>query len=78
MCNYHRLFSFLQQRRGGTRTPGPAGPAGAAGAPGAPGTANVIYSPWIDTLNFLPITDNVGDTVAYYGDISVPRLLLIC
>jgi hypothetical protein len=56
---------------------GPAGPAGGVGPAGPAGTANVIYSPWIDTLRFLPFTDTVGgivDTVGYYCDISAPKV----
>jgi len=56
---------------------GPAGPAGGAGPAGPAGTANVIYSPWIDTLNFIPITQTTGgitDTVGYFGDITAPRV----
>src|SRR5688572_15763270 len=70
------LVSCSKGEDGAQGPAGPAGPAGAAGAPGAPGTANVIYSPWIDTLNFLPITDNAGDTIGYFGDINAPKLTL--
>jgi hypothetical protein len=62
---------------GATGAAGPAGPAGAAGVPGATGTANVMYSPWIDTTKWNVLdTFHVGtviDTV-FIADINVPKL----
>jgi len=74
------LLSCSKGEDGAQGPAGPAGAAGAAGAPGAPGpagTANVIYSPWIDTLHFLPIKDTNGtivDTIGYFADITAPRV----
>jgi len=71
------LVSCSKGDDGAQGPPGPAGAAGAAGAPGPAGTANVIYSPWIDTLNFLPIKDTNGtivDTIGYFADISAPKV----
>lgn len=74
---------LLSCSKGEDGAQGPAGPAGAAGAAGTPGaagpagTANVIYSPWIDTLHFLPIKDTNGtivDTIGYFADISAPKV----
>ncbi len=78
LCVTITLYLVSCSKDEGAQGPaGPAGAAGAAGAPGPAGTANVIYSPWIDTLNFLPIKDTQGtvvDTIGYLGDLSVPRL----
>ena len=56
---------------------GPAGPTGAAGGAGvagpagAVGTANVIYSPWIDTVTYF-LTAVGSDTII--GELIVPKL----
>jgi hypothetical protein len=53
---------------------GPAGPAGAAGPKGDTGTANVIYSGWLD-VTFRPVKDSAtGDTLAWVGSISAPKI----
>jgi len=62
---------------------GPAGPAGPAGTgiqgpKGDTGTANVIYSPWIDTTTWKPDTVMIGsvivDTLGYFANIKAPKL----
>lgn len=66
-------------KKGDTGPAGPAGPAGPTGATGPagtkgdPGTANVIYSPWIDTVTYFFVSDpNTPDTIL--GNLSVPKL----
>ena len=74
------MFFLVSCEKGEDGAQGPAGPAGApgpAGPAGPAGTANVIYSNWIDTADFLPITTTSGgitDTLGYFGDISAPKL----
>ena len=56
---------------------GPGGPAGPAGVAGPPGTANVIFSPWIDTATFFPDTVHNGpviDTLGFFANLNVPKL----
>lgn len=71
------LVSCSKGEDGAQGPVGPAGPAGSAGPAGPAGTANVIYSNWIDTLNFFPLKDTNGtivDTIGYAGLISAPKL----
>lgn len=56
---------------------GSAGPAGPAGSAGPAGTANVFYSPWIDTATFKPDTIHNGatiDTIGFFANISAAKL----
>ena len=73
------LVSCSKGDDGAQGPPGPAGPAGPAGSPGPAGTANVIYSDWLDALDFLPITDTNGtivDTIGYFVDIPATKLTI--
>ena len=51
---------------------GPAGPTGATGVAGPAGTANVIYSPWIDTVTYFLFSATSPDSI--YGELTVPKL----
>jgi hypothetical protein len=63
---------------GDTGPAGPAGPAGAAGpagptgTQGPAGTANVIYSPWIDTVTYFLFSATSADSII--GELIVPKL----
>ncbi len=52
--------------------PGSSGTAGPAGPAGAPGTANVIYSPWIDTVTYFLVSATSTDSII--GELIVPKL----
>ena len=82
LCAATAMVIFLAScsKTGSTGPAGPAGPAGAGGAAGpagATGTANVIYSPWIDTTTWIVDTVHNGaviDTVGYHALLNVPKL----
>jgi len=62
---------------GATGAQGPQGAPGAQGPQGPAGTANVIYSPWIDTAQWIADTvDNGGtiDTLGFFTFLDAPKL----
>ena len=80
LCVALAMFLFSCAKDGVDGKDGINGTNGTNGAPGAqgpPGTANVIYSAWIDTINFKPDTVMTGaviDTVGYFANLNVPKL----